>query len=210
MEITSVNSSNKLILGIISAISVFLVVRYIQNNSKNISSNNSINLIESESLEIEPVKSIVIGDSKSIFISNNNSIAKIIGTNQSENNLWKSGIQLNWLKNAVKKYPVSKNVKNVVVSIGTNGGYDSNEDITGLFNSLKNTFPNSKFYIVKGSWGWGNIKSVTESKVNKYYQKFKDLGMIVLPTPIGETTNPHTNLPVYRVVGREIEKQISI
>lgn len=205
MDIVSVKSDNKIILGIISALSVFLIVRYLNKKSKD---SDLINSNEFENINIIPLNSIVIGDSVSIFISNN-SIAKIISNNQSEKNLWKSGIDSTWLKKAVEKYPVSENIKNVVVSIGANGGYNPNEDILGLSNAIKKTFPNAKLYVVKGSWGWGNIKSVTESKVNKYYQKFKDLGFYVIPTPIGKTINPHTNLPVYKVIGKEINEQIS-
>lgn len=208
MEVVSVNSNNKLILGLISAVSILLIVRYFHNKSQTNSQSVLDGINESETENIIPTKSIVIGDSVSIFISKNNSFAKIIGTEQTEKNLWKSGIDLNWLKKAVEKYPVSENIKNVVVSIGANGGYNSKEDIAGLFNSLKRTFPNAKFYVVKGSWGWGNIKSVTESKVNTYYDKFKKLGVSIIPTPIGKTSNPHTNLPVYKVIGKEINETI--
>lgn len=208
MEVTSINSNNKLILGLLSAVSILLIVRYFHNKSKTNSENISDNINESETENILSPKSIVIGDSQSIFISNNNSIAKIIGTEETEKNLWKSGIDLNWLKKAVEKYPVSENVKNVVVSIGANGGYNPKENIAGLLTSLKKTFPNAKFYIVKGSWGWGNIKSVTESRVNTYYDTFKKLGVTVIPTPIGKTSNPHTDLPIYKVIGKDIYKQI--
>jgi len=209
MEVTSINSNNKLILGLLSAVSILLIVRYFHNKSKTNSENISDNINESETENILSPKSIVIGDSQSIFISNNNSIAKIIGTEETEKNLWKSGIDLNWLEKAVEKYPISENVKNVVVSIGANGGYNPKENIAGLLTSLKRTFPNSKFYVVKGSWGWGNIKSVTESRVNTYYDIFKKLGVTVILTPIGKTSNPHTNLPVYKVIGKEIEKAIN-
>jgi hypothetical protein len=208
MEVTSINSNNKLILGLLSAVSILLIVRYFHNKSQTNSQSVLDNINESETENVVPTKSIVIGDSVSILISKNNSIAKIIGTDQTEKNLWKSGIDLNWLKKAVEKYPVSENVKNVVVSIGANGGYNPKENIAGLLTSLKKTFPNAKFYIVKGSWGWGNIKSVTESRVNTYYDIFKKLGVTVIPTPIGKTSNPHTNLPVYKVIGKEINETI--
>jgi hypothetical protein len=208
MEVTSINSNNKLILGLLSAVSILLIVRYFHNKSQTNSQSILDGINESETEKIAPTKSIVIGDSQSVFISNNNSIAKIIGTEQTEKNLWKSGIDLNWLKKAVEKYPVSENVKNVVLSIGANGSYSPKENIAGLLSSLKITFPNAKFYIVKGSWGWGNIKSVTESRVNTYYDIFKKLGAVVIPTPIGKTTNPHTNLPVYKVIGKEINEVI--
>ena len=214
MNIPNIDSKKKLILGVISALSLFFIIRYFNNKSENDLKENENTIDENtidEKVEDEnktPLKSIVIGDSVSILISKNNSKAKIIGTSQTEKNLWKSGIHLNWLKDAVKKYPVTSNVGNVVISIGANGGYNPKEDIAGLLSTLKKTFPNAKFYIVKGSWGWGNIKSVTESKVNIYYDKFKKLGATIIPTPIGKTNNPHTNLPVYKVIGKEIDKAI--
>ena len=224
MNTPSIFSKNKWILGLVSAISVLLVVRYFKNKSEvnldevkaenteddktentTTTNNTTTNTTTTNTL---PLKSIVIGDSVSIFISKNNSVAKIIGTSQTEKNLWKSGIDLNWLKNAVKKYPITSNIGNVVVSIGANGGYNAKEDVAGLISTINKTFPKAKIYIVKGSWGWGNIKSVTESKVNTYYDKFKKLGATIIPTPIGKTSNPHTNLPVYKVIGKEIDKAI--
>jgi hypothetical protein len=164
--------------------------------------------ISKSSNSSKPSKSIVIGDSQSINISKNNNVAKIISEEQSEKSLWKSGQNLNWLKNAVSKYPKSSDIGNVVISIGTNGGYNKNEDISGLFSALKTTFPKADFYAVKGSWGWGNIKNVTEDRVNDYYAKFKSEGAQIIKTPIGKTDNPHTNLPIYKIIGKEIEQAL--
>jgi hypothetical protein len=223
MNTPSIFSKNKWILGLVSAISVLLVVRYFKNKSEvNLdevkAENTEDNKIENTTTNTTtntntntntlPLKSIVIGDSVSILISKNNSVAKILGTSQTEKNLWKSGINLNWLKTAVKKHPITSNVGNVVVSIGANGGYNPKEDVAGLISIINKTFPKAKIYIVKGSWGWGNIKSVTESRVNTYYDKFKKLGATIIPTPIGKTSNPHTNLPVYKIIGKEIDKAI--
>jgi hypothetical protein len=155
-----------------------------------------------------PKKSIVIGNSVSTFISKNNSKAKILSSEQSEKTLWKSGVNLNWLKNAVKKYPVSNDIGNVVVSIGANGGYDKNEDVSGLFEALHKTFPKAKFYVVQGSWGWGNIKKITDSQVKDYYKKFTEEGATVINPPIGKTDNPHVNLAVYKTIGQEIDKKL--
>lgn len=156
----------------------------------------------------KPSKSIVIGDSVSIWVSKNNSVAKVLSKEQSESTLWKSGINLNWLKTAVSKFPTSNEIGNVIVSIGANGGYNKNEDIKGLMEALKKTFSKADFYIVKGSWGWGNIKSVTEARVNEYYALFEKAGAKVIKTPVGKTDNPHVNLPVYSVIGKEIEEAI--
>jgi flavodoxin len=165
-------------------------------------------LLHSFKKENRANKSIVIGDSVSILISKNNAKAKILGSEQSEKNLWKSGMNLNWLKNAVAKFPFSNDIGNVVISIGANGGYNKNEDISGLFDALQKTFPNAQFYAVKGSWGWGNIKDVTEARVNEYYDKFKEQGAIIIKTPIGKTKNPHVDLAVYKTIGQEINNTI--
>jgi hypothetical protein len=165
-------------------------------------------LLHSFKKNTSPKQSIVIGDSVSNLIAKNTSKAKVLGTEQSEKTLWKSGMNLNWLKNAVSKYPVSNEIGNVIISIGANGGYNPKEDISGLFEALNKTFPKAKFYAVKGSWGWGNIKSVTENKVNDYYEKFKENGAVIINTPIGKTNNPHVNLAVYKTIGQEIDKII--
>jgi len=155
-----------------------------------------------------PKKSIVIGDSVSNLIAKNTSTAKVLGAEQSEKTLWKSGMNLNWLKNAVAKYPVSNDIGNVIISIGANGGYNQNEDISGLFDALNKTFPNAKLYAVKGSWGWGNIKNITEKQVNDYYEQFRNRKAIIIKTPIGKTNNPHVNLSVYKTIGQEIDSII--
>jgi len=162
-------------------------------------------LLHSFKKENRPKKAIVIGDSVSILISKNNDKAKILGSEQSEKTLWKSGMNLNWLKNAIAKFPFSNDIGNVVISIGANGGYNKNEDISGLFDALQKTFPKAKFYAVKGSWGWGNIKDVSETRVNEYYDKFKEQGATIIKTPIGKTKNPHVDLAVYKTIGQEID-----
>ena len=133
----------------------------------------------------------------------------MLGSVGGENVLWKGGMGLKWLKDAVTKYPVSNDVKNLVINIGTNGGFNANEYIAGLIKELKRVFPKSKFYAVKGSWGWGGNKSITEQKVNAYYDKFKNNGVIILNTAIGSVTDPHGNLPIYKQIGKEIDNQIN-
>ena len=156
----------------------------------------------------KPSKSIVIGNSVSIWVSKNNSVAKVLSPEESEKTLWKTGINVSWLKTAVSKYPTSNDIGNVVVSIGANSGYNKDEDIKGLMDVLKKTFPKADFFIVKGSWGWGNIKSVSEARINEYYALFTEEGAKVIKTGVGKTDNPHTNLPVYKIIGKEIESAI--
>lgn len=114
-----------------------------------------------------------------------------------------------WLIGAVSKYPVSPKVKDVVINIGTNGAFNPNDNIKGLMTELRRVFPQAKFSVIQGSWGWGNNVSVTEDKVKKYYDIFRSEGVTVIEPPIGKTSNPHTNLPVYDVIAKAIDDLIT-
>lgn len=150
-------------------------------------------------------KNYVIGDSQTPFIDLNSAKVKRINTNEGEASLWKSGVNLNWLKEAVNKFPTITDVNSIVINIGTNGGFNQNDNVEGLVNSIKTKFPNAKLYVVKGSWGWGNNVNITEQEVNSYYNIFKNLGVQVIKTAIGKVNNPHSNLPVYAQIGSEID-----
>jgi hypothetical protein len=152
-------------------------------------------------------KNIIIGDSQTPFIDNQSEKANRLSESPGENSLWKSGIGLSWLKNAVDKQSVDKDVSNVIVNIGTNGGFNPYEDIDGLFNSLKSKFPNANFYAVKGSWGWGGNSNITESQVNQYYDKFKKYAKVLNPA-IGKVKDPHSNLPIYKDIGKAIDNEL--
>jgi len=149
--------------------------------------------------------SIIIGDSCTPNIFKRSKTLTMLGTNGSEESLWKSGMGVKWLKSAVSKHPVETKVKDVVINIGTNGAFGPNDDIKGLMAELKRVFPQAKFSIVQGSWGWGNNVSVTADKVKTYYGRFKAEGVTVIEPPIGKVADPHTNLPVYDTIAKEID-----
>ena len=151
----------------------------------------------------DPKNNIIIGDSVTPIIARRTKKAIILGSEQGEKNLWKSGENVKWLKNAVSKYPVSKNISNVIVNIGTNGAFNSNDDVEGLFDILK-----AKFLVIQGSWGWGDNKNITDDKVKKYYAKFKEQGAKIIEPPIGKTDNPHTGLPVYDKIAKSIDDEL--
>ena len=153
--------------------------------------------------------SIVIGDSCTPNIFRRSKTLTMLGNTGSEENLWKSGMGVKWLKTAVSKYPVSTNVKDVVINIGTNGAFSPNDDIKGLMAELRRVFPQAKFCVVQGSWGWGYNVSVTPDKVKKYYDRFKAEGVTVIEPPIGKVTDPHTNLPVYDTIAKEIDEWVT-
>ena len=202
------NSGNKILKGVgigLAVVGSFVLISFIYKKIKNSNSKN----LENKDNNNSATKSIIIGDSQTPFIAKQSQKIKMLGSVGGENVLWKGGMGLKWLKDAVTKYPVSNDVKNVVINIGTNGGFNANEDIAGLINELKRVFPKSKFYAVKGSWGWGGNKSITEQKVNAYYDKFKNNGVIILNTAIGSVTDPHGNLPIYKQIGKEIDNEIN-
>ena len=202
------NSGNKILKGVgigLAVVGTFVLISFIYKKIKN--SNSKI--LENKDNNNSATKSIIIGDSQTPFIAKQSQKIKMLGSVGGENVLWKGGMGLKWLKDAVTKYPVSNDVKNVVINIGTNGGFNVNEDIAGFVKELKRVFPKSKFYAVKGSWGWGGNKNKTQSQVDTYYDKFKNNGVTILQTAIGSVTDPHGNLPIYKQIGKEIDNEIN-
>lgn len=153
--------------------------------------------------------SIIIGDSQTPYIAKQSSKVKMLSKKPTESSLWKGGINLEWLKLAVSKYQINKEIKNVVINIGTNGRFNLDEDIPGLIVVIKKKFPNAKLFVVKGSWGWGGNKSVTEKKVNLYYSRFKELGVQVVEPAIGKVVDPHGDLPIYKVIAHNLDSVIN-
>ncbi len=147
---------------------------------------------------------IIIGDSQTTYVDNATTKASRLSTKGGTQSLWKGGMGVNWLVNALDSYPVSPNIKNVVVVIGTNGGFRGSVD--GLMNSLKRTFPNAKFFVVQGSWNWGGNKNIQPSQVSKYYSQFKGFATIIEP-PIGPI-EPHGDFPVYKKIGAAIDSYL--
>ena len=151
--------------------------------------------------------SIIIGDSQTPLIASQSKKAKLLGSVGSEENLWKGGMGLSWLKQAVDNYPsINKAIKNIFINIGTNGGFNPKDNADGLIDSLKIKFPKAKLFMVQGSWGWGNNKDITTDRVKNYYDKFSDT--TIIDPPIGSVSNPHINLPIYKEIGKEIDNQI--
>jgi hypothetical protein len=156
----------------------------------------------------DKTKNYIIGDSQSPYIDKKSDKAKRIGEKGSKENLWEGGKSLSWLKSAVEDYPVSKDVNSIIINIGTNGGFNPKDDVEGLVKVIKEKFPNANLYAVQGSWGWGGNKDIKESKVNAYYDRFKELGVKIIEPAIGKVKDPHGNLPIYSEIGSEIDKQL--
>ena len=149
---------------------------------------------------------IVIGDSQSPRIAKKSNKFNLISNEGSVSSLWMAGKGLSWLKNAVERHKGSTEVKNIAISIGTNGGFNSNDDVKGLVSILKEKFPKAKLFAVKGSWGWGSNKNITDKEVDAYYTKFTDNRVRVIEPAIGKN-EPHQDLPVYSVIGKKLDTQ---
>lgn len=158
---------------------------------------------------VDITKNYIIGDSQTPFFDRNSTKAKRISEQSGKSSLWQGGQNLKWLKSAVEEYPVSPDVNSIIINIGTNGGFNPNDDVNGLVSAIKQKFPNAKLYAVQGSWGWGGNKNVTEERVKTYYDKFRNLGVNVLSPAIGSVNDPHGNLPIYAEIGKEIDEAIS-
>ena len=190
----------KVIIAVSSALAIGLSIFFIVKSKKKGK--------KSKSNDVDKSKNYIIGDSQTPLIDKNSQKVSRIGEEGNKSNLWQGGKGLSWLKEAVDEYPQSKDVNSIVINIGTNGGFNANEDVEGLINSIKSKFPNANLYAVKGSWGWGGNKDVTQQKVDNYYNKFSNLGVELIPTAIGVTDNPHKNLPIYAQIGKEIDEKI--
>ena len=117
--------------------------------------------------------------------------------------LWKAGIGVNKLTSMVLNYKTSPEIKNVVLCIGTNDNFQTG-NIKQLFKVVKRTFPNATIYVIKGSWGWGNNRRITEERVNNYYKKYEQQGGIIINPAIGKN-EPHQDLSVYKTIGNKLD-----
>jgi hypothetical protein len=140
---------------------------------------------------------ILIGDSQTYLLARHSTEIKRISK------LSQSGIGVVQLIYKVRLYPVSPNVKSVSICIGVNDAY-KDRGVQQLFIRLKNTFPNAHFYIIQGSWGWGKVRRMNQSNLDKYYKYFP--GTIIYPA-IGKG-DPHRNKKVYKTIMKSLENQI--
>ncbi|NBO36553.1 hypothetical protein EBU91_03315 [bacterium] len=161
-------------------------------------------IINESQLENDIPKNILIGDSQTPFIAKQSNKFKLISNKGGENSLWLGGKNLSWLKTAVSKHEVSNYVKNIAICIGTNGGFNKNDNINGLVEELKKKFPKAKLFVIQGSWGWGGNIDKTEKIVRDYYKKFKENGVTIIEPPIGKN-EPHKPLPVYKTIANNLD-----
>jgi len=152
------------------------------------------------------VKNIIIGDSQVPWLDMNTSKASRLSQSGGKSSLWEGGKSVSWLISSLSEYPVSPEIANVVIVIGTNGGFGkyTQDNIPKLFESLRRTFPSARFFAVQGSYGWGSLKDITEDDVRNYYSKFRAQGATVIEPPIGKV-EPHGNKPVYAQIGKTLD-----
>ena len=129
-------------------------------------------------------KSLIVGDSHAVGIGSRikNAITDPL--------IAKGGWRVSDLIRALNNYPKKADVTKVIISIGTNGQFNKNDNINSLVVTLKNKFPNAKLYVYGGSYGWSLPKDKTtlENLFNAYYKRFKDLGVTMLNNRLGYFT----------------------
>jgi len=164
-------------------------------------------------------KSITIGDSLVPYVAKGAGIsegpkAKDI-KNSGKDGLWFGGIAVGSLLTFSKDYKnIDNSIRNVVISIGTNGIFARNtKTIKDLMGRLKVLFPNAKILVVRGSYGnklvaYPALQTVKQSTVDDFYSDFTANGATVIPTPIGNVKDPHGHLPVYKIIGEEIKTRL--
>ena len=145
-------------------------------------------------------ENILIGDSQTFYLAKHTNKIKII------KKLSKSGIGVVKLNRMVTSYPINRKVETITLSIGVNDCYND-KGIKDLVNTIKRTFPNSKIFLVQGSWGWGRVKKVQKDKITKYYKIFEYLGCTIISTPIGHG-DPHRDKKVYKEIIKKLEECI--
>jgi hypothetical protein len=144
---------------------------------------------------------IIIGDSQSFYIAKNSCILSLIKP------LTQPNIGITKLNEKLNKYPITNNVKSVTICIGVNDNY-IDMGILKLMNLINLKFPYAIIYIIKGSWGWGNVKNITKNKILNYYNKFENLNAIIIKYPIGYG-DPHKNKPIYKKIAKTLEENIN-
>jgi len=125
-------------------------------------------------------RNLVVGDSHGVMIG-----AKI-KNGKADPLLSKSGWNVSNVINALNSYPISNDVSNIFISIGTNGQYNKNEKIEQLVTQLKEKFPNAYLYAFKGSYGWSSSGNEAAAKNQApYYKIFEDMGVTILNNGLG-------------------------
>jgi hypothetical protein len=144
-------------------------------------------------------QSFIIGDSQSFYLSQNSKFATLYKP------LAKSGIGVAELIQMLKNSPVDYEAKNIFISIGVNDDYND-RGINTLIQNLDNVFPNSYFFVIQGSFGWGNVMNINSQSKRyiDYYNTFRKAKIFVIQQSVGYG-DPHFNKPEYRAISNFID-----
>lgn len=126
-------------------------------------------------------RNLVVGDSHGVMIGSKLKNAK------ADPLLSKSGWRVSDVLKALSTYPISPDVANVFISIGTNGQYTKSDKVEDLVTLLEEKFPNALIYAYKGSYGWSGRYGNPNASSDQipYYERFEDMGVEILKNGLG-------------------------
>ncbi len=170
------------------------------------------------------VGNVLIGDSQTPTVARFAKKAKLIdpeGKGEKPEYLQKTGWTLKQLDEELVKFKPSPDVKNVIVCLGTNDGYTISIQPQTFITHLKTAFPSATgFYMVQGSWGWGDYLVAAKkpeygsaekpSFFKTYYQKFQAAGFTLIDPPIGywDAGHPGPSTPSFKQIGAAIDSAL--
>jgi len=160
---------------------------------------------------------LLIGDSQTPDVdAKSNKFSRLKPTG-GPGSLWQSGWTAINMKDDINNFPVSSQVKNVALCVGTNGGFGKfmNDDVPGLMAAVKSKFPSAKIFVIQGSWGWTavpgttGLKNITEAEVDAYYRKYTNLGATLINPKIGYyPSHPDYRTPSFALIGKNLDNAI--
>jgi hypothetical protein len=160
---------------------------------------------------------LLIGDSQTPDVDAKSTKFSRLKPTGGPGSLWQSGWTALNMRDDIKAFAVSPQVKNVALCVGTNGGFGKfmNDDVPGLMAAVKLKFPNAKIFVIQGSWGWTavpgtvGLKNILESEVNAYYTKYTNLGATLINPKIGfYPTHPGAATPSFALIGQNLDNAI--
>jgi hypothetical protein len=123
--------------------------------------------------------------------------------------LAKSGIGIKELISMVNNVKQNQNARAIFITIGVNDSY-YDFGIKDLLVLLEDKFPNAIFFVIRGSYGWGNV-GLTKALIDRYFYYYKtwnSFGIYSLEQDIG-SGDPHSTKIEYYKIGKKINYIIS-
>lgn len=165
-------------------------------------------VIKTPTKDIKPPDNILIGDFHVYYISLESDFFRLISSDPSEKNLWKSDADVRWLIKSLKNIDGSyENVERVAISVGSYYEFNLNDPIYMLIEELERVFPFARLYMIQGSYGWGFLQDITDYKtqVSDYYNEFIDYEVSLIEPPVGLTQDPKDYLPIYQKIANSLD-----